>query len=50
LVSTNIAVTNQIGVFAAPTNNIAVNLGGDLKAAQGGAAFKDLGFLSNMKF
>jgi len=46
---TNVVEINpQIAVFVAPTNNTIVNVGGALKAVQGGAAFKNLGLLSSL--
>jgi len=46
---TNVVEINpQIAVVVAPTSNNIVNVGGDLKALQGGATLKNLGLLSSL--
>jgi len=46
---TNVVEVNpQIAIVVAPTSNNIVNVGGSLKALQGGATLKNLGLLSSL--
>jgi len=48
LFSNVVQINPQIEVVIAPTSNNIVNVGGELKALQGGATLKNLGLLSSL--